>query len=127
MDEIGKIQLVSLRISCTTLIWWEIKMQFNLVQKGKVISSWDKFTKAIRKQFYPLAYTQTTITEWKHLRQGKGKNIQAYTHEFKNKELSLGISLYTHETLINYIGVMHSYLHHTIFMFNPINIDKLSV
>jgi hypothetical protein len=54
MDDTAKIQLASLRLSGTTLIWWESKMQVDLVQKGKVISSWDKFTKAIRKQFYPL-------------------------------------------------------------------------
>jgi hypothetical protein len=55
--------LASLRLSGTALIWWESKMQVDLVQKGKVISSWDKFTKAIRKQFYPLAHTQTTMIE----------------------------------------------------------------
>jgi hypothetical protein len=64
------------------------KMQVDLVQKCKVISSWDKFTKAIKKQFYPLAHTQMTMIEWQHLRQGKGQNIQAYTHEFKKKALS---------------------------------------
>jgi hypothetical protein len=117
MDEVAKIQLASLRLSGTTLIWWESKMQVDLVQKGKVISSWDKFTKAIRKQFYPLAHTQMEMIEWQHLRQGKGQNIQAYTHEFKKKALSLGIMLYTHETLLKYIGGMHSYLRHTILMF----------
>jgi hypothetical protein len=68
MDEATRIQLDSLQLSGTTLIWWESKMQVDLVQKGKVISSWDKFTKAIRKQFYPLAHTQTTMIKWKHLR-----------------------------------------------------------
>jgi hypothetical protein len=43
-------------------------MQVDLVQKGKLISSWDKFTKAMQKQFHPLAYTQMKIIEWKHLR-----------------------------------------------------------
>ena len=63
MDEATRIQLDALRLSGTTLIWWESKMQVDLVQNGKVISSWDKFTKATRKQFYPLSYTQTTIIE----------------------------------------------------------------
>jgi hypothetical protein len=70
---------------------------------------------------------QMTMIEWQHLRQGKGQNIQAYTQEFKKKALSLGIPLYTHETLLKYIGGMHSYLRHTILMFNPTNIDKVSV
>ena len=64
---------------------------------------------------------------WKHLRQGKGKNVQAYTHKFKRNELCLGIPLHIPKTLLNYIGVMHSYLHHTIFMFNPMYIDEVSV
>jgi hypothetical protein len=38
MDDTAKIQLVALRLSGTTLIWWESKMQVDLVQKGKVIS-----------------------------------------------------------------------------------------
>jgi hypothetical protein len=63
--------------------------------------------------------------EWKHLRQGKGRNIQAYTQESKKRSLSLGIILYTHETLLMYIGGMHSYILHTILMFNPTNIDKV--
>jgi hypothetical protein len=127
MDGTANIQLVSLRISGTTLILWESKTQVDLVQKGKVIFSWDKFTKAIRKQFYPLAYTQMKIIEWKYLRKGKGQNIQAYTHELKKKTLSLGISLYTREKFLKYIGGMHSYLRHNILMFNPNNIDKVPV
>jgi hypothetical protein len=53
---------------------------------------------------------QTAIICWQHLKQGKGKNVQVYTQEFKKKALSLGTPLYTRETLINYIGGMHSYL-----------------
>jgi hypothetical protein len=63
--------LATLRLGRTTLIWWESKTQVDLVQHGTLISSWDEFVVAIRKQFYPLAYVQTTMMEWKHLRQGK--------------------------------------------------------
>jgi hypothetical protein len=63
MDDTAKIQLDALQLSGTTLIWWESKMQVDLVKKGKLVSSWDKFTKYIRKKFYPLAYTQMTIIE----------------------------------------------------------------
>ena len=38
--------------------------------------------------------------------------------------LSLGIPLYTHETLLKYIGGFHSYLQHAILIFNPTKIDK---
>jgi hypothetical protein len=68
VDEASKIQLSSLRLSGIALIWWESKMKFDLVQKGKVISSWDHFNRDIRKQFYPLAYMQMPMMEWNHLR-----------------------------------------------------------
>jgi hypothetical protein len=39
----------------------------------------------------------------------------------------LGIPLYTQETLLKYIGGLHDYLKHTILMFNPTNLDEVSV
>ena len=86
-----------------------------------------EFFSTLRKLFYPLAYMQTSMIAWQHLRQGKGKNVQAYTQEFKRKALSLGIPLHTPKILLKYIGGMHPYLHHTILMFNPTNIEKVSV
>jgi hypothetical protein len=53
----------------------ESKTQVDFVQQGKVISSLNEFTVAIRKQFYPLTYVQTAIIDWQHLRQGKGENV----------------------------------------------------
>jgi hypothetical protein len=72
VEDTTKIQLATLCLGGTTLIWWESKTKVDLVQHGTIISSWDEFTVAIRKQFYPLAYVQKTIMEWKHLIQGKG-------------------------------------------------------
>lgn len=54
------------------LIWWESKTQIDVKRKGKVISSWSKFLKSLRKQFYPLGYMQEVVIDWQHLRQGKG-------------------------------------------------------
>jgi hypothetical protein len=51
MDDTAKIQLATLHLGGTTLIWWESKTQVDLIQQGKVISSWDEFTTAIRKNF----------------------------------------------------------------------------
>jgi hypothetical protein len=79
LDETTKIQLATLRLGGTTLVWWESKTKTNIIQQGKIISSWDEFIVALRKQFYPLAYMQTSIINWQHLRQGKGKNVQDYT------------------------------------------------
>ena len=39
----------------------------------------------------------------------------------------LGIPLYTQETLLRFIGGLHSYLRHTILMFNSTNIDEVCV
>jgi hypothetical protein len=58
-----------------TLIRWESWTRDDLIQHGKIISSWIEFTNALRKQFHPLSYMQTSMISWQHLRQGKGKNI----------------------------------------------------
>jgi hypothetical protein len=39
----------------------------------------------------------------------------------------LGIDLSSQETLLKYIGGLHSYLRHTILMFNPTNLDEVCV
>ena len=38
-----------------------------------------------------------------------------------------GIDLSSQETLLKYIGGLHSYLRHTILMFNPTNLDEVCV
>ena len=65
-------------MSGTTLIWWESRAQVDLVQHGKIISSWVEFISAMRNKFYPLAYNQTSMIEWLHIKQLKRKNLQAY-------------------------------------------------
>jgi hypothetical protein len=79
MEDSTKIQLDTLCLGRKTLIWWESRTQSNLIQQGKVISSWDEFTATLKNQFYPLAYVQMKIIDWKHPRQGKGENVQVYT------------------------------------------------
>ena len=51
------IQLATLRMGGTALIWWESKTQIDLKHKGKVITSWTKFIRALKKKFYPLGHT----------------------------------------------------------------------
>jgi hypothetical protein len=53
--------------------------------------------------------------------------VQSYTQEFRRRALILGIDLSSQETLLKYIGGLHSYLRHTILMFNPTNIDEVCV
>jgi hypothetical protein len=126
-EEEAKIQLASLRLEGTTLVWWERKLQKGSKHNGKLLSSWSEFTSALKKQFYPLGYVQKSMMEWKNLRQGKGQSVQSFTEEFRKQALALNIPLDSHETLMKYIGALHSYIRHTLLLFNPTNLDEVCV
>jgi hypothetical protein len=89
--------------------------------------SWNDFIIAIKKKNYPLAYKQKATMEWQNFRQAKGQNVQSFTQEFRRRALVLGVDLSSQETLLKYIGALHSYLRHTILMFNPMNLDEVCV
>jgi hypothetical protein len=127
IDDETNIQLASLRLDSETLICWEDKTQEDMRKHGKVLSSWNDFIVAIKRQFYPLAYMQKTIMDWQNFRQAKGKDVQSFTQEFRRRALVSGIDLSSHETLLKYIGGLHSYLRHTIIMLNPSNLDEVYV
>jgi len=65
--------------------------------------------------------------EWKYLRQGKGKNVKIFTEEFRKQELNLGISLDLPQIVTKYVGVLHSYIRHSLLLFYPTTIDAASV
>jgi hypothetical protein len=94
---------------------------------GKILISWNDFIVTIKRQFYPLAYKQKDTMEWKKFRQAKGHNVKIFTQEFRRRDLVLGVDLSSQETLLKYIGALHSYLRHTILMFNPSNLDEFCV
>jgi len=123
----SNIQLASLCLGGTTLVWWEGWTQADLKKHGKILSVWSEFVSAIKKQFYPLAYMQQAMMSWQTLHQLKGQSIQGYTQEFRKRALILGISLDSPETLLKYIGGLHNYLRHTILMFNPTSIDEVTI
>ena len=64
---------------------------------------------------------------WQNFRQLKGQSVQDYTQEFRRRALLLGVDLQTQETLLKYIGGLHSYLRHTILMFNSTSLDEVCV
>ena len=68
---------------------------------------------------------QKLIMNWKKFRQLKGQSVQDYTQEFRKRALMLGVDLHSRETLLKYIGGLHSYLRHTILMFNPTSLDEV--
>jgi hypothetical protein len=70
---------------------------------------------------------QKATMDWKNFRQAKGQNVQRFTQKFRRRDLVLGVDLSSQETLLKYIGALHSYLRHTILMFNPLNIDEVCV
>ena len=126
-DDANKIQLASLRMDGATLVWWEAKTKEEIKKFGKVTLTWPKFRLSIKKQFYPLAHMQKAIMNWQNFRQLKGQSVQDYTQEFRRRALLLGVDLQTQETLLKYIGGLHSYLRHTILMFNPTSLDEVCV
>ena len=126
-DDETKIQLASLRLDGSALIWWESKTQEEIKKNGKILLSWNDFIIAIKKQFYPLAYKQKATMEWQNFKQAKGQNVQSFTQEFRRRALVLGVDLSSQETLLKYVGALHSYLRHTILMFNPTNLDEVCV
>ena len=65
--------------------------------------------------------------EGKHLRQRKGQNVQDFTEEFRKQALNLGIPLDSPEIVTKYIGSLHSYIRHSLLLFEPTIIDEVGV
>ncbi len=63
VEDEAKIQLASLRLSSTALVWWERKLQSNK-NAGNLFSSWPNFISALKEQFYPLGYKQKALMNW---------------------------------------------------------------
>lgn len=89
----SKIQLASLCLGGTALVWQEGRKQADMKNHGKILSIWSKFIYAIKNKFYPLSYMQQAKMSWKTLRQLKGKSVQSYTQEFRKRDLILGTYL----------------------------------
>ena len=53
--------------------------------------------------------------------------MQKHTKVFRKKELTLGSTPYTHETILNYTGGLHSHLKHAILMCSPSKCDEVCV
>jgi hypothetical protein len=64
------------------------------------------------------------MMECQTLRQSKGQTVQSFTEEFRKKALALNIPLDSYENLMKYIGALHSYIHHTLLLFNPLVLTK---
>jgi len=71
MEDVAKIQLASVRLSNTALVWWDKKLHSSK-NVGNLFSSWPDFIYVLKEQFYPLGYKQKALMNWQYLRQGKG-------------------------------------------------------
>ena len=71
VEDEAKIQLASLWLSSTTLVWWDSRLQSSK-NVGNLLSSWPNFISVLKEQFFPLDYRQKALMNWKYLRQGKG-------------------------------------------------------
>lgn len=65
--------------------------------------------------------------EWFDVKQVKGQSVQDYTTKLKKRATLLGVSLNIDESLLTYIGGLHSYLHHTILLFKLTNLDEVCI
>ena len=70
---------------------------------------------------------QKSIVIWQNFGQLNGQSVQDYTQEFRRRALMLGVDLQSQDTLLKFIGDLHSYLRHTIFMLNPTSLDEVCV
>ena len=70
-DDRTKIQLATLKLGGSALIWWKSQSKLDVE-----ITTWGDFTKHIRDHFYPLGYLPKVIMEWQNLHQGKGQSVQ---------------------------------------------------
>jgi hypothetical protein len=61
-EEEAKVQLDSLQLEDTALVWWESKLH-DRSKCGNIFSSWLEFKLAIRKKFYPLRYLHKAMME----------------------------------------------------------------
>ena len=66
-----KIQLASLRMEGSTLVWWEARTQEEIKNHRKVSMSWSDFIATIKRKFYPLTYMKKSIMDWHNFRQLK--------------------------------------------------------
>jgi hypothetical protein len=94
---------------------------------GNVFPSWQGFVSELKNKFYPLGYKEKALIEWKGLKLRKGQIVEEYTNEFRKMELMLDIPLHTQETLMKYIGCLHTHIHNTVFMFGLTNLDEVFV
>jgi hypothetical protein len=81
-DEAIQINLASLTLARTTLIWWQRKFKNGTQQVGNVFPSWQVFVSALRKQFHPLRYKYKSLIEWQGLKLRKGQTMQEYIDGF---------------------------------------------
>jgi hypothetical protein len=125
-EEEVEVQLATLWLEGTTLIWWERKLQ-DISKCGKLLSSLLEFKSVIRNTFCPLVYLHKAMMEWKSLRKSKGQFVQSFIEEFRKKALALNIHLDSYDTLMKYICALHSYILHTFLLFNPTSLDEVCV
>ena len=90
-EEEVKIQLTSLWLEGTTLVWWERKLQKGGKQVGNLLSSWSDCIFYLCNQFYPLGYVKISMMDWKRFRQSKGHIFHNCTEEFRKKTLDLNV------------------------------------
>lgn len=106
------------------LVWWEAYLDSITSFNEQLVIRWSSFKELLGDRFYPLGHHQKNTIEWFDFKKTKGKCVQEYTTKFKKRAILLGVTLKTNESLLKYIRGLHSYLHHTILLLKPMDLDE---
>lgn len=122
-----RIEITTLKLEAHALIWQEAYLDSITSFDEPLVIRWGTFKELLQDQFYPLGHHQKQTMEWFDFKQSRGQSVQEYTIKFKKRATLSGVSLKIDEILLKYIRGFHSYLHHTILLFKPMNLDEVCV
>ncbi|XP_071702891.1 uncharacterized protein [Rutidosis leptorrhynchoides] len=95
-----KVSFARLKLTSHALAWWNSHLK--TLDDDEV--KWPEFTRLLRREFYPMGYSQDRWTRWHNMRQQQGQQVQEYTTEFRRLAVSLGIQIDGEETFTKYVA-----------------------
>ncbi|GJU61477.1 putative reverse transcriptase domain-containing protein [Tanacetum coccineum] len=116
-----KVIFARLKLTSHALAWWNSQLK----TKGEDVS-WKEFTRLLRREFYPMGYSQDRWTQWHNLRQQRGQSVQDYTTKFHRLLVTLGISIDTKDVFAKYVAVLPQQIQTEMQLHTTKNISEAS-
>lgn len=98
-----KVAFARLKLTSHALAWWN--SQLKMMNEEEVHRS--EFTRLLRREYYPMGYSQERWSRWHNLRQQRGQSVQEYTTEFRRLAVTLGISTDNEDVFTKYVVGLH--------------------